>query len=136
MNIRLKDVALTLEAGGFDDGDGGFTGTGTTICVNSFSFDADDGNVDVSCGQDSIKHYRTGKADFTCEFEGNIPTDGLMSGTLIEQAFHQQLYQIKISLGDGILTVTGIRGHFAISGGDVPTWKLSLQPYGVVPDLA
>lgn len=135
--IRLKDAVLEYTPGGADDGTFN-AGTQATVCVDDFTFEANEGEIDTTCGQATIKWFRSGQFDFTCSMTFKIGAADMAQGTpdgFLVQLIDNVLGQIDITVAGGTLVVQGIRSY-TINGGEVPTVTVTLRPYGVAPTLS
>lgn len=135
MNISLKQVVLKLYAGGIDDGDPTF-GSAITICVDEFNFSGDLGEIDVTCGQASVKQFRKGAVGFTAGFTAKIGTGHTTATTgWLSVAMSNDLGKIEVDLTTSIggkLEIVGLI-RVGLDGNEVPTGSVELLPYGILP---
>ena len=138
MNIRLKDVVVDFILGGADDG---ALNAGTEypdVCIDDFSFDGDEGLIDVTCGQADIKTYRQGQYDWTASFTFKIdsayltPTTGMLTNIM---SASNPLLRVQMGIAAGNLQLDGIR-KVTLNGGDAPTATIELRSYGVNPTFS
>lgn len=127
--LTLHDAVATILAMGPDDGTAGSAvGTAVTVCFDKVSVSQSRETVDVSCGQDYIKHNRISKLDWKIDVETKLELGGTLLSTL--QTDNAVVCTFAIVASGANVSGTGLVTDVSWSYDDPSTLSFSLIPYG------